>query len=356
MAGIGDYIHYWSSRYEEFGIERGDGESAEGFNPQQILEAQKQKMLSRLSKNKKYLELETFLNSVLYPPQGQENTMLANDSAYRARIENLMKEISLKWASVWDLGGSVFSTNKKGQKQGIRLNTLSNLKHLKEQIERELKSIKEQSTVKGYQDKKAKLDLLIDQIKTLEKASANYEFTGKNKDYLSFSNPKNKGAQDLVKNINNSIQNISNASRYTAIGTAFEAFLGAADDRIRNSLKDYVDEEVRNSIMTGTNLTSKMQGAKINSDIADVSKTESLGNGEIITLNASGKFGGGKQIKMDVNLLYDQEQFRISAKSSWFGKDVNIMSTPTPLLKILQKTTDENFINHFYLLHKFLFV
>ena len=101
MAGVGDYIHYWQSSYDKYGINK-DQKSSQSASS--ILNQQKTKILSQVSKGvkKNYLNLQNALNRMIYPNGAYDPK--AYDQ-YRDELEYLIGETALRSGHQFYLDG-----------------------------------------------------------------------------------------------------------------------------------------------------------------------------------------------------------------------------------------------------------
>lgn len=334
MAGIGNYIHYWYSNYEKYGITQKGNGKAEAIA---LIQQQKQALISKVkSGNKNYLGLENALNNLIYP-MAKEDANAHDSEPLRQKTEALMGEMALKWITNWEQGGSSYNKKLAPEGQGFHMATLM---HLKLQVESILKMLSNSSNANSLEARKNSLKAILKQIDLIEKEASQILGVGKNQDYYYLETGRMK---NLINSLNESLNKISSASRLTAIGTNLEAAIATLDDRLVDKIENYSYDFIQKEIMTGSS-SAIINGAAIDQNFL---KDFSLFDGSKGKISLTGKLETNN-MKMDVNLIYNNENFRISAKNYSMLKDsaVHIISS-SPFLNILQKNTSANFINHY---------
>ena len=331
MAGVGNYIHYWYKSYQIHGTTESGNDTADY---QSIFNMAKARLLKKVKARPSQSnpdELGETLTNILY---NKNNSIQPNYEV----ITTLMGAISLKYV--------VNLTQEKGlsayeRKIGTKSFDYSTVKKLKGDVDRLLNQIGNNSNATALERDIEKLRALEQQLKNLDEQLQQVygqELPGGFKVNTQYS-----GTRDIIRNINESLANISNATAVQAIGTAFEAFLASLSDSFDEKVLDWATVNI-DKILTGKQVTTNVTGAKIDREfVTDQFVLEQQGTKVGISLD--GEFTGGKQMKMDVNLSMD-DIGRVSAKNYKVGDRIGAMKA-TSLLTILQKNLTADEINHY---------
>lgn len=348
MAGIGEYIHYWYANYEKYGTnfplgpqESKVGSAAIGMK---IMQQQKAKMLNQVrlrQKNNNYQGLENALNNIYYPKTPEDKS--AHDRMAHI-VETVLGEQALRWAVSWAQGGGAYKRGI-GEKSYFRLSTV---RHLKQDIERTLNTITNPNTNTASKAVK-KLEDLLTQVKSLEgQAEAILKEAPNDAKIISIA--QNTNIANIINSINKALDTITSASRSATIGDLFEIGTASLDDHMGKVVDKHTINMIKNELVTG-NKTARVSitpiGSWANMDIIPETKhSQVLEDGTKVNIALNGDLE--TKYKMDVNLTYDNEQYRISAKNYLMKHNMNIhLLNGSPLLNIMQKNADVDFINHF---------
>lgn len=341
MAGIGEYIHYNYQAYLQYGTNE-PGQKAKNRISADVFKKMYQSNLnkakSRLgnSGQNKYQELENYLNVIMYPQQHEGRRGDLNDTARMQTIETLVGEEALKFVANWQQGGMTYTSKFSGK---IRFTPGTALR-IKTTAENLLNAISRSKNVAQATERVNKLKILINQIEQLEKAAniSLNSYSGKNS-LTQIDIGDNANVRDILGQINNSMATISNASFLQGLGKHFEGFLASVDDSLNNEVEN-VTVELTNQLLTGTQHT-KLETKHSISPKVTYSSPEGAAQ-----MNASGNFNS--TYKMDVNLTFNNEQYRISAKNyAMNNQDQRVhLLNGSPFLDILQKNLSIDQANH----------
>lgn len=349
MAGIGEYIHYWYANYEKYGTnfplgpqESKVGSAAIGMK---IMQQQKAKMLNQVrlkQKHNNYQGLENALNNIYYPKTPEDTS--AHDRMAHV-VETVLGEQALRWAVNWAQGGGAYKRGI-GEKSYFRLSTVV---HLKQDIERTLKMITTNHNLNAAKNATDKLETLLAQVRSLEaQAQAILKEAPNNTGIISIK--QNTNVSNTINSINKALDTITSASRSATIGDLFEIGTASLDDRMGKVIDKHAINMIKNELVTG-NKTAQVSITPIGSwanmaIIPETKHSQVLEDGTKVNITLNGDLE--TKYKMDVNLTYDNEQYRISAKNYLMKHNMNIhLLNGSPLLNIMQKNADADFINHF---------
>lgn len=334
MSGIGEYVHYWQAHYQQSGLARKDGKPPAVSS---ILNKQKQQFLSQLKRpNNNYIQLQQDLTALLYP--NQQTLSGSKQASLDKKLEKLLGEMMLKWSTAWTTKGT--APRSFGGKSTIRLGTI---RKMVESINRVINTVHQRyDDVNLAEEKIKELNILIVQVRALESQANKFAGEGAHGNTLISLDNLN---HDTYKAVNTALQKISNAEYFKSIGSYLEGSIATLDDRLQGKIEECANGLIK-QVITGQNTTSFQESSSISSDFL---QTFPLEDGSTFQLSLNGNLDKDNIMKMDVNLIRNNEQYRISAKnySLQNSNRVHLRSTPKSLLALLQGVASENFINHY---------
>lgn len=352
MSGIGDYIHYTRSGYIAHGTTK-DGPP--GSNAQQVFQRTKNDILSEIGRPNEahFRSLEQKLSQFFFARE--ENLGDVNFQ----HLEELLGAMVLKWSNIAFSGGGVTQRklSTKQPKYATIAKYYNSAKRIKEIMDARLQ--KSQQSNKDITNLEKQLDAIQKLIDELEVIVKDYETANQGK--LESEKPKTiDGNKYDIALINTLLGKIDGHQVLSVIGTYLEGIIGLVDDRVQ-STTEAIGLNLADQILTGTQSSAIKQGATIDKSLqAEIKKLEAkvnnkttLASGTVgkhkIDIRMEGNFKKVTAGKIDVNLLYEGNPYRISAKSYNIAKRPNIiLGSNQPLFQILQRNSaDEDFINHY---------
>lgn len=333
MSGIGEYIHYTRSGYLAHGITK-DGTPSN--NAQTIFNLTKQNIQTKLIlKNniQDFSVLETELERLLF---SKEENLQEVESQ---KLETLLGTTVLKWANT-AFGASGVRKRALG-KLRPKLDTVVKYRDRAKRILDNLEKGISAQNIKDIQAQKQQLQELYILLNTMVEQHEK-ENQGSLRSTI-------KGSQftNEINRINDLLRQIDAHTKTQAIGSYLEGIIGSVDDRL-TLMEDQVTNNLITEIMTGTRSTLVNQGAKVSESLNDAISHIKIGNDDF-KVSMTGDFKKVSQGKMDVNLLYNGNQYRVTAKNYNLKYNPNVhLAKDQRLFQILQRSTnDEKFVNHF---------
>lgn len=350
MSALGEYVHLNWSNYLKYGITRSSKNGKTGYGAvYRIFNAQKKAIRSKvgIGNNKGTQNLESRLNSLIYP-QGSNSQSIDNE--LYSKLQQLSGGLLVAWGGRIDLSAGT-SANKVSTSQRF---SLTNLQQKKKEAEQVIKQITSNpaKNVKRYEQLTIQLQALIDEIGRVEAtALSNVQRISTDKSGVQwvkyYSNDKIR--KHMIPTINNILSNIATTSRALATGTLFENAIGVLDDRINNSVAQTSDEII-NKIFVG----SKTVNVKPITKAAVYQKNLRTSLGQVADGDFKVDLGytEGDMMKtvskVDINLQYQDELYKITAKNYNLKEHKNLhLVSNTGLLDVLMKNVNSTFINHY---------
>ena len=346
MATLGNYIHYHYENYQKYGITQKGKNNNNGMT---ILQAQKNAMIAKakVSKNSANTQkLQQALQGMLYPKTERDAQSQIRMQQY---LENSISDILSKWVVQWD-GLNFQGTSKKldsfkfGETKGYYLSNITKLLNQAKSLQTSL------SSGNVNQDFIAKLDNLIILAQQAQNNAETFlkQSGGNFVSYTKIANPiQKKDYINTIKQLNSVLTTLSTATYQEALGTAFEHAIGTLDDRLNNTVDAVSTELLKNTIVTGAH-SEQVQINGLDSHMKNLSASLKVNAPDIsININAQGNTTTLNTVfKADVNLQYNNEKYRISAKN-YNLKDprISIVSNISLLTGLMRNISPEA-INH----------
>ena len=350
MSTLGYYIHHKWKNYQLYGITQKTKKGA-NINAREILERQKNELIAKASIKKRSAnmqKLENALNAMIYPIKTGSDGSL--NTRMQTFLENSISEMLGTWIMQWEgLGAKGTSINPNSYKFGATKGyALRNTTALKQQIQNAMQHLVTNPNEQLFQ----KFDYILSLIAQAENVSQDY--INKNSKYKDFVSYKLMSAVDknkysnIINQLNEALASISGASWSNTVGTAFEHAIATLDDRLQGAIDNTVIQLLKNTVVTG-NKTSNIIYIGLDTHMKNLQSTFSeAGDNSSVSIKTYGDTASQQAtFKTDVDLIYNQESFKISAKNYNLKNDSRIsMVSDTPLLMALMKNVDNDFINH----------
>lgn len=350
MASLGNYIHYYWSNYVQYGTNR-KGNSNYGLAIT-IFQNEKNEMVSKFEDKKNTKQLEEALNGMMYPTTSEYD--IQANSKMQKYLRATLAGMLTKWASQEGLGMKGHHSNKDSFKFGeVKGYSLPNIRDLQTRAKKSLQLISKYAA-SGNEILIQQLNQIISLTQEAQTVAKSYLNKNEFASYAAMSrssvNTKNK-YQNIIRQINDTLSLLSTASINEAAGTAWEHAIATLDDRVANVVNGTSIKLIKENIVTG-NKTDKITLSGFDPYMKKVkgiiSKYKDPKTGATVEFKENGTTATqGVVYKMDVNLQYQEEQFRISAKNYSLDKFTNIhLVQETPLLTSLMRNVSNDFINH----------
>ena len=332
MGGIGEYIHYQRQHYYETGTQRGViGDKKAAFQATKIFATQRDVIRSQARKKTfakdRISVLQQKLQNLWYPKINEEQKRKEYYDELDTKVLKLVGDQLLGYVVDYENGGSV-RKQALGQESGFHMSTVDNIYN---QLQKHLANLNLNKGIKDVDKKIQQIENLIKQLNALKNQSL--VRTGKNNDFVNFTK-SDKSTQSLVTDINVALAELRSVNNINVlIGAVGEAMAAVLDDRLPKEVERWTIDQIQ-KVITGTQRSTHMK-------MANSSKT--------LNPDVEISFSGDimSTFKMDVNLNYDDDEYRVSMKNYYAGdKSVHILSNAS-FLNLLRRTTIEDFINHY---------
>lgn len=350
MATLGHYVHHKWTNYQLYGITQ-KTKKGSSVNARGIFERQKNELMAKASIKKRSAniqDLEDALNAMIYPIKTGSDGSL--NTRMQIFLENSISEMLGTWVMQWEgLGAKGTAINPNSYKFGATKGyALRNTTALKQQIQNAMQHLVTDPNEQLLQ----KFNHILSLIAQAENVSQDYiNKNSKYKDFVSYklmsTADKNKYS-NIINQLNEALASISGASWSNTIGTAFEHAIATLDDRLQGAIDNTAIQLLKDTVVTG-NKTGTITYTGLDTHMKNLQSTFSeAGDNSSISIKTHGNTATQQAtFKTDVDLTYNQEAFKISAKNYNLKNDPRIsMVSDTPLLMALMKNVDNDFINH----------
>ena len=347
MSTLGNYIHYQYSNYQKHGTTQKGKNNGNGMA---ILQAQKNAMIAQVrarSKQKNTIQLQQALQGMLYPKTEYDERINTRMQQY---LSSSISDILSKWVIQWEgLGVQGTSTKldsfKFGETEGYHKGNIDKL-------------LAQLSNIKNTLNSNHNLDQnFINQINNLlalaSQAQSNAEafLQQGGGDYVAYAKigdpVERNNCVNIIKQINNALATISTATYQEAIGTAFEHAIATLDDRLNDTVDATSMRLIKDTIVTGTR-ADQIQLTGFDTHMKNLSSNFNFSNGEAnVRISGQGAIAtAGTVFKTDVDLQYNGEKYKISAKN-YKLKDTRISLVKNiSLLTSLMRSISTDALNH----------
>ena len=346
MSTLGNYIHYQYSNYQKHGVTQKGKNNENGMF---ILEAQKNAMIAQVrakTKQKNTIQLQQTLQGMIYPKNEYDAQINARMQQYlTSSISNILSKWVIQWEGLGTQGSSTkIDSFKFGEVQGYHKSNIDKLLT-------QLLNIKNALNSNNNIDQKF-MNQINNLLSLASQAQSNAETFLKQGggDYVAYTkigDPiERTNYINVIKQINNALATISTATYQEAIGTAFEHAIATLDDRLNDTIDATNIQLIKNTIVTGTK-TDTISLTGFDTHMKNLSSNFNFSNGEAnVKISSQGAATANTVFKTDVNLQYNGEKYRISAKN-YKLKDTRIsLVNNMSLLTGLMRNISTNALNH----------
>lgn len=371
MAGIGNYVHYWTSNYNKYGTSIDSDGSSVGFQKATEEAKEKLKSITNINKNKvNYIELENFLTDLVYH---KTNTLSLNGKNYdETNITNweqeFLKLIEEKFPTLQANLSDLTFNGIEGLQTGVKFNPI-NLKNKsgikKSSIDKAKENLNQIVTNLG---KDKKYEALGEEIKNLNRElNTILKKEEADRDYII---PYTDDAKNIFKKYNyiiHLIQGLTTKDTGDLAELYFSYMIAAAYGVAAETLDDLMGLVVGNNrqnlkmsgfdsgIINADILVEALNEGKTSPNTWSSSSQSSgeLGNGSTFTITLG---GAGSQETVDMSITLPEGELNASIKNyksieGFYNKalgkheGIHIVSGYSVMSALM--LVDTNFVNHY---------